>query len=235
MIYDTNSLDRVVAMLSELCHCPNIEHVTVDMTSPVMCDTFVRPSFNLVLRIHTVVQAWRSQHAANVSLLEIKDVVNREGAAEPLLQETYRGLERLDILLHNSGRYGTRFHVHLQHGCQDLVAIKARIVEIDTRVIMPAIQSVKHPLRRLELVCTSIYGYHPHNPLHFEPLCYILGSPPELQHLKLKSTIGLNKAESIAILQGRFQEGLNRSAAASGWACRNLESLDIRGLWREWP
>jgi len=54
--------------------------------SPV--HTFVRPSFSLVLRIHTVVQAWRSQHAANVSLLEMKDVVNKEGAAKPLLQET---------------------------------------------------------------------------------------------------------------------------------------------------
>ncbi|KAG0010254.1 hypothetical protein BGZ82_003533 [Podila clonocystis] len=241
-LYERTRHDRFGALLSMFHYGASLEHVVVNIRCPLKENGSVENSSsgNPVLNIQQAVLAWRSRDSdlrANV-LFPTRGMVDEEGVSALPLRETH-GLERLDIYIYDRNPNGERLHAEFQHGCQDLVALKTCLEGSDPRMIIPVIASVRHLLRRVELVYMSVHKIWSHSP--FEALRYLLGSLPELVHLEFETRSGLSKEESIAIFQGKFPEGPNgsttdtTSTTTAGWVCHHLERLEIRGLWRAYP
>ncbi|KAG0011458.1 hypothetical protein BGZ81_002177 [Podila clonocystis] len=240
-LYESTWRDRFGALLSMFHNGASLEHVVVNMYSPLKENGTVNNSSsgNPVLNIQQAVLAWTSRESdLRVNdLFSASGMADEEGGSARLFRETH-GPERLDIYIYDRTFKGEYLHAEFQHGCQDLVALKTCLDGSDPRMIIPVIASVRHLLRRVELVDVSACAWSHSS---FEALSYLLGSLPELVHLKFETRSGLSKEESIAIFQGKFPEGSNGSTTdtisttTAGWVCQHLERLEIRGLWRAYP
>ncbi|KAG0012478.1 hypothetical protein BGZ81_001563, partial [Podila clonocystis] len=126
-LYERIRHDKFGALLSMFHYGASLKHVVVNIYSSLIENGSDETSFsgNPVLNIQQAVLAWRSRDSdlrTNV-LFPASGMSDEEGVSARPLRETY-GLERLDIYIYNGSPNGERLYAELQHGCQDLVALK---------------------------------------------------------------------------------------------------------------
>jgi len=105
--------------------------------------------------------------------------------------------------------------------------------QCDPQVIVPLLESFRHSLRQVDLVCEPHLGCHtPHDILRT-----VLFSLPELRRLKFETKNDFSKEESLAVFGwedqgcGSGMTPVSRTGSTTGWVCRQLERLTIQGLW----
>ncbi|KAF9313981.1 hypothetical protein BG003_004647 [Podila horticola] len=227
LAFEDKSWDRLGMFLPLFSYCPKIEHITVNICHSQI---FFEGIQHAVLNIQNTVCAWRAREAGKPFHPLPYEVV--DDAFEP-----YKGLETLDVNLHDNSVPRPTLHTLLrfQSGCQDLVAISACVWQ-EPRMVVSLMKPFMRTVRQVDLetgsnvrACSS-----------FETLGYLLGSLPGLQRLKFDSMNRMTKEQSMATFQGQFWEDQGSAAAVAStparpWACQgDLERLEIRGLWRTW-
>ncbi|KAG0334119.1 hypothetical protein BG000_008615 [Podila horticola] len=128
LAFEDKSWDRLGMFLPLFSYCPKIEHITVNICHSQI---FFEGIQHAVLSIQNTVRAWRAREAGkpfHPLPYEVVDDAFEDGLAlMPWSSEPYKGLETLDVNLHDNSVPRPTLHTHLrfQNGCQDLVAISA--------------------------------------------------------------------------------------------------------------
>ncbi|KAG0034549.1 hypothetical protein BGZ82_005707 [Podila clonocystis] len=205
-------------LLQILSRCPRVEHLVVEM-DPDCGEVSIGVMHGIILR-------WRAAYKVWLSHLDTPP-------RHPSLKDAAGGkvLERLDI--HMEGAYdepGSWLRARFERGCEDFVGLSACVGNRWARVLAPFMQRFKDTLREVDLQCKADLT----SGAAFVRLARILGSTTALRRWRLVSEAGLSKVHSMHVFQ---LHGVAEGSVASwtrqitaNWACRELESLVIKGL-----
>lgn len=234
---DKKYQDSLSASLSLFRHCPQLDHIIMNVFNPVKNIGSRRMSaLDSLTSIHQSVLDWKSQQQkAKISMQakELTALLKTAPPHTPSPQDSSQILEKLDIRLQAAQERITLCHAQFQHGCQDLVLLKAFVRQCEPQVIVPLLESFRHSLRQVDLVCEPHLSCHtPH-----DILSTVLFSLPELRRLKFETKNDFSKEESLAVFDwenqgcGSGMIPVSRTGSTTGWVCRHLEHLTIQGLW----
>ncbi|KAG0013684.1 hypothetical protein BGZ81_000882 [Podila clonocystis] len=217
---------------------PNIKHLVMCLPEHVG-NHHVNEVREQVIEWNTVYRAW-------IQLLDSDAPPNASPAystgpsRESMPNDAHRGLERLDISNTTSsfGKY-TWIRSQYERGCQDLVGVSAKFLRDELALLVPLLQHWKHTVQQVDLELGAYLGSR----TVFSVLSQVLGSLPSLRSLRFVAEGGLAKEDSFAIFRDNLgrqnyqgDDELETMVATTenicpAWACQDLESLVIKGLW----
>ncbi|KAG0345203.1 hypothetical protein BG004_003884 [Podila humilis] len=214
-VLDTNLLESI------LRGCPEIKKLRIRLCSS---GSFSTPASAMKYLDH--VESVQKIVAASYSPLNSTSQMSGSGLEYLQIHTITIGARSCPFLVHE-------FEPSTRQLPVDLVGLTAHVwYKHEFDYIFPYLQSLEATLQRLDIALTAVQGRS------MEVLSDILGRLANLRSLKFVTNDGLTKAETISIFNDHFGESTSIDASADGsvssctWACQNLESLLIHGIFR---